>query len=112
MSDNIAKLAQLNQYHAATFGYLLKRLRETPDGDGNLLDHSLLMYGSGMSNSNQHDHKPLPIVVAGGAGGKLKGGRHIRAGEGLPLSNLQLSLLQKLGVPVESFGDSTGTVGI
>jgi len=112
VADNIAKLAQLNQYHAATFGYLLKRLRETPDGDGNLLDHSLLMYGSGMSNSNQHDHKPLPIVVAGGAGGSLKGGRHIRAGEGLPLSNLQLALLQKLGVPVESFGDSTGTVGI
>lgn len=112
VADNIAKLVQLNQYHAATFGYLLKKLRDTPDGDGNLLDHSVLMYGSGMSNSNQHDHKPLPIVVAGGAGGKLKGGRHIRVGDNLPLSNLQLSLLQKLGVPVESFGDSTGTVEI
>lgn len=110
--ENIAKLAQLNQYHAATFGYLLKRLRETPDGDGNLLDHSVLLYGSGMSNSNQHDHKPLPILVAGGAGGRLQGGRHIRAGEGVPLSNLQLALLHKLEVPVESFGDSTGTVAI
>jgi hypothetical protein len=109
--ENIAKLAQLNQYHVATFGYLLKKLQGTPDGDGNLLDHSLLLYGSGMSNSNQHDHEPLPIVVAGGAGG-MKGGRHIRAADGQPLSNLQVSLLQKLGAPVESFGDSTGTVQI
>jgi Protein of unknown function (DUF1552) len=110
--ENIAKLAQLNQYHAATFGYVLKKLREVPDGDGSLLDHSVLLYGSGMSNSNQHDHKPLPIVVAGGAAGRLKGGRHIRAGEGIPLSNLQLALLHKLEVPAESFGDSTGTVDI
>jgi hypothetical protein len=65
-----------------------------------------------MSNSNQHDHQPLPIVVAGGAGGRLRGGRHIRTGAGQPLSNLQLSLLQLLGAPVESFGDSTGTIGI
>jgi hypothetical protein len=71
------------------------------------------MYGSGMSNSNQHDHKPLPIVVAGGAGGRLKGGRHIKvAADSVPLSNLQLSLLHKLDVPAESFGDSTGSVEI
>ncbi len=110
--DNIAKLVLVNQYHAATFGYALKKLRETPDGDGNMLDHSLLLYGSGMSNSNQHDHNPLPIIVAGGAGGRLKGGRHIRVGDKVPLSNLQLSLLQTMQVPVESFGDSTGTVEI
>jgi hypothetical protein len=111
--DNLTKLAQLNQYHAATFGYLVKKLHDTADGDGNLLDHSVLMYGSGMSNSNQHDHKPLPIVVVGGAGGKLKGGRHIKvAADSVPLSNLQLALLHKLDVPAESFGDSTGTVEI
>ncbi|MEO8308901.1 MAG: DUF1552 domain-containing protein [Pseudomonadota bacterium] len=112
VAENIAKLVQLNQYHAATVGYLVKKLHESPDGDGTLLDHSLLLYGSGMSNSNQHDHRPLPILVAGSAGGNLKGGRHIRVGEGIPLSNLQLSLLHKLGVSAESFGDSTGTVDI
>lgn len=110
--DNIAKLAQLNRYHASIFGYLVKKLAETPDGGHNLLDNALLLYGSGMSNSNQHDHKPLPIVIAGGAGGTLEGGRHIRVGDAVPLSNLQVSLLQKLGVPAESFGDSTGTVSI
>ena len=106
--DNIARLAQLNQYHVKTFAYLLEKLRDTPDGDGTLLDHSLLLYGSGMSNSNQHDHAPLPIVLAGGAAGKLKGGRHIQVAPKTPLSNLLLAMLHKLGVPAESFGDSTG----
>jgi hypothetical protein len=110
--DNIARLAQLNQYHARTFGYLLQKLHEAPDGDGTLLDHSVVLYGSGMSNSNQHDHEPLPIVVAGGASGRLKGGRHLQAAAGTPLSNLLLSLLGKLDVPAESFGDSTGRVDI
>lgn len=110
--ENIDKLAQLNRYHASIFGYLVKKLADTPDGGHPLLDNSLLLYGSGMSNSNQHDHKPLPILVAGAAGGTLEGGRHIKVGEGVPLSNLQLSLLHKLGVPAETFGDSTGTVSL
>jgi len=110
--DNIAKLAQLQQYHVKTFGYLLQKLQDTPDGDGTLLDHSMVMYGSGMSNSNQHDHKPLPIVLAGGACGRLPGGRHIKTAPETPLSNLLLSMLQKLEVPTTSFGDSTGTVEI
>ena len=110
--DNIAKLAQLNQYHVKTFAYLVQKLRDTPDGDGSLLDHSLTMYGSGMSNSNQHDHDPLPIVLAGGASGKLKGGRHIKVASKTPLSNLLLAMLEKLGAPGESFGDSTGAVDI
>jgi len=110
--DNIAKLAQLQQYHVRTFGYLLQKLQDTPDGDGTLLDHSMVLYGSGMSNSNQHDHKPLPIVLAGGACGKLAGGRHIETTPQTPLSNLLLSMLHKLDVPVASFGDSTGTVEI
>jgi hypothetical protein len=110
--ENIARLAQLNQYHARTVGYLLQKLRDTPDGDGSLLDHAVVLYGSGMSNSNQHDHEPLPILVAGGACGRLKGGRHIRVAPKTPLSNLLLTLLQKLGVPATSFGDSTGVVEI
>jgi hypothetical protein len=110
--DNIAKLAQLQQYHVRTLGVLLQKLRDTPDGDGTLLDHSIVMYGSGMSNSNQHDHRPLPIVLAGGACGKLQGGRHIKADGDAPLSNLLLAILHKLDVPAKSFGDSTGAVEI
>jgi hypothetical protein len=110
--DNIAKLTQVNQYHAKTFAYLLQKLQDSPDGEGSLLDHSIAMYGSGMSNSNQHDHEPLPIIIAGGASGKLKGGRHIQAAPKTPLSNLQLAMLKTMGVPAESFGDSTGVVEI
>ncbi|MEP7311597.1 MAG: DUF1552 domain-containing protein [Pseudomonadota bacterium] len=110
--ENMAKLAQLNQYHVKTFAYLVQKLKETPDGDGTLLDHSLVMYGSGMSNSNQHDHDPLPIVLAGGASGRLKGGRHLQFAEKTPLSNLLLAMLEKLGAPDQSFGDSTGAVDI
>jgi len=110
--DNIAKLAQLQQYHVKTFGYLLQKLQDTPDGEGTLLDHSMVLYGSGMSNSNQHDHKPLPIVLAGGACGRLTGGRHIKTAAETPLSNLLLAMLHKLEVPATSFGDSTGTVEI
>ncbi|MEP7247905.1 MAG: DUF1552 domain-containing protein, partial [Gammaproteobacteria bacterium] len=110
--DNIAKLALVNQYHARMAAYLLQKLRDSPDGEGTLLDHSLVLYGSGMSNSNQHDHDPLPIVVAGGAAGKLRGGRHIHAAPKTPLSNLLLAMLRKLDVPAESFGDSNGIVEI
>jgi hypothetical protein len=110
--DSITKLTQLNQYHAKTFSYLLQKLKDTPDGEGTLLDHSLALYGSGMSNSNQHDHDPLPIVIAGGAAGTLKGGRHIHAAPKTPLSNLLLAMLRKLEVPADSFGDSTGAIEI
>jgi hypothetical protein len=111
VTASIERYARLNAYHATTtLAYLLGKLRDTPDGDGNLLDHSLVLYGSGMSNSNQHDHEPLPAVVAGAASGALAGGRHIRAGAGAPFANLLVALLHKLGVPAESFGDSTGVV--
>jgi hypothetical protein len=110
---NIERYARLNAYHTtATLGYFLGKLRDTPDGDGSLLDHSLVLYGSGMSNSNQHDHEPLPIILAGGASGALVGGRHIRAGAGTPMANLLVALLQKLDVRAESFGDSTGVVAL
>ena len=110
---NIERYARLNAYHTTTtLAYFLGKLRDTPDGDGSLLDHSLVLYGSGMSNSNQHDHEPLPTIVAGGASGALAGGRHIRAGGSTPLANLLVALLQKLGVEAERFGDSTGVVSL
>jgi hypothetical protein len=110
---NVDRLALLNDYHTrTTIGYLLQKLGETPDGDGSLLDHSLVLYGSGMSNSNQHDHHPLPMLIAGGGGGRVRGGRHIRVPDDTPAANLLLAVLNKLDVPVESFADSTGVVEI
>ena len=110
---NVDRLAQLNDYHTrTTIAYLLQKLASTPDGDGNLLDHSLVLYGSGMSNSNQHDHHPLPMLLAGGGSGRVQGGRHIRVPDDTPAANLLVSVLSKLDVPVESFADSTGAVEI
>lgn len=110
---NIERLSQLNTYHTSIFAYFLDKLAATPDGDGSLLDHSLVLYGSGMSNSNQHDHDPLPIILAGAASGRLRGGRHLRSPEpNATLSNLLLAMLDKLGVHQESFGDSTGMMTI
>ena len=88
--------------------HLLDRLKSTPDGDGTLLDHSLILFGSGMSNSNVHNHSPLPVFVAGGAAGKMKGGRHVKYAEDTPMANLLLTILQKAGIERESVGDSTG----
>ena len=104
--------ALINKYHVQMLAYFLEKLRATPDGDGNLLDHSTVLYGSSMSNGNQHDHDPLPIVVAGGACGQLKGGRHLAFPAHTPMSNLMLALLDKLGVHQDSFGDSTGRLEI
>lgn len=110
-SAKIALFARMNAYHVqAVAAYCLDKLRNTPDGDGSLLDHSIVMYGSGMSNSNNHDHDPLPILLAGGASGRLQGGRHIRTERGTPLANLLTGVLDKLGVPAEAFADSTGMV--
>jgi hypothetical protein len=109
---NIDRLARLNEYHTrTTIASLLQKLGSTPDGDGTLFDHSLVVYGSGMSNANQHDHHPLPMIVAGGARG-VQGGRHIRVAEDTPAANLLLGVLQKLDVPLTSFADSTGALEI
>jgi hypothetical protein len=109
LPDKIALYARMNAYHAqALLAYCLRRLSETPDGDGNLLDHSLVLYGSGMSNSNNHDHDPLPLVLAGKASGRVQAGRHLRAGRGTPMANLLLGMLDVLEVPADSFGESTG----
>jgi hypothetical protein len=106
--EKIAKLIDVNSYHVELLSYYLQRLAATEDGDGSLLDHSMIMYGSGMSDGNAHNHSKLPIAVIGGGAGSLKGGRHIRYDDDPPVANLYLSLLGKLGVHPETMGDSTG----
>jgi hypothetical protein len=102
------KCTRIQRHHIALFAEYLEKLRKTPDGDGSLLDHVILLFGSGISNSDRHTHGPLPTFVVGGGSGTLKGGRHLIYPEHTPLTNLQLTLLNKLGVPAESLGDSTG----
>ena len=107
-TDKIAKLIDVNIFHAEQFAYYLDRLARTEDGDGSLLDQAMILYGAGMSNGNTHNHHKLPIAVAGGGAGSLRGNRHFSYDNDPPVTNLFLSLLAKLGVPQESFGDSTG----
>src|SRR5688572_28628029 len=102
-------MAKINAFHVSLFAYYLEKLRATPDGDGSLLDHSLLLYGSGMGNPNVHDHVNLPILVAGGAG-RVKGGRHIKYAEPTPLAILHLTLLERAGVRMDAFADSKGKI--
>ena len=102
----IAKVAKINQFHVSLFAEFLQKLQATPEGNGTLLDHVLYLYGSGMGNPNVHDHTNQPILVAGGAAGQMQGNRHIRFEQPTPLANLHLSLLNKVGVQRESFGDS------
>jgi hypothetical protein len=108
----IAEFAKLNQYHVSTVAYFLDRLRSTPDGDGNLLDHSLVMYGSPMGDSHVHEHKRVPVFLAGHANGRIRGNQHIRCEPGTPMANVLLTTLHKLDVPVERIGDSTGVITI
>lgn len=106
----IARVAKINQFHISLFAEFLAKLKATREGNGSLLDHSLYLYGSGMGNPNVHDHVNLPIVVAGGAAGEMRGGRHIRYEKPTPLANLHLTLLEKVGVKIDSFADSAGKV--
>src|SRR5206468_10059530 len=99
--EKLAKLAKINAYHVTLFSYYLDKLKSTADGDGSLLDHSLLLLGSGMGNPDVHDHTNLPIVVAGGGVGAVKGGRHIKYAKPTPLANLHLTLLDRVGVHEE-----------
>jgi hypothetical protein len=108
--EKLAKLAKINAYHVSLFAYYLEKLKSIPDGDGSLLDHSMILLGSGMGNPDVHNHVNLPIVVAGGGAGKLKGGRHIKYEEPTPLANLHLTLLDKVGIHLDSFADSKGTI--
>lgn len=106
--EKIAKMAKINQFHVSLFAEFLGKLKATQDGGGSLLDHSLYLYGSGMGNPNVHDHINLPIIVAGGAAGGMKGGRHIKYNKSTPLANLHLTLLDKVGVRLDAFADSNG----
>jgi len=108
--EQMAKKAKIDMYHLDLFGNFLERLRSTPDGDGNLLDHSMFLYGSGMSNGNLHTHDNLPILLVGGAAGRLKGDRHIKMKANTPLSNVMMTILDKAGVSTDHFGESSGRI--
>jgi hypothetical protein len=108
--EKLEKLAKIQLYHIELFAAFLKKLQSIPDGDGNLLDHSLILYGSNMSNSNAHNHFPLPNLVVGGATGRHTGGRHLRYPDHTPMTNLLLGLLDKVGAPMDALGDSTGSL--
>ena len=112
LANNMDRFAQLNTYHMTKFAYFLEKLKATPDGDGTLLDHSLVLYGSSLSDGNQHNFSPLPIVLAGGASGKLQGGRHLRFPKDTHMSNLLLAMLEKIGAKVGTFGDSTEMLSV
>ena len=111
-SDYMARKAKIDTYHITLLAHFLDRLRNTPDGDGNLLDHSMIVYGGGIGNGNLHEHTNLPCLVAGGGGGRLQGGRHLAYKEDTPMANLLLSVLDKAGVRVDELGDSTGMLNI
>ncbi len=106
----IERMSKINAFHVSLFAEFLGKLKATPEGNGTLLDHSLYLYGSGIGNPNVHDHTNLPIIVAGGAAGGMKGGRHLKYAKPTPLANLHLTLLDKVGVRLDSFADSNGRV--
>jgi hypothetical protein len=108
--EKLAKIAKINQFHVSLFAYFLEKLKATREGDGSLLDNTVYLYGSGLGNSSIHDHDNLPILVAGGAACGMKGGHHIRYETGTPLANLHLTLLDRVGVRLDKFGDSTGKI--
>lgn len=104
------RLAQIQKYHVDVFADFLAKMQAIPDGEGNMLENSMLLFGSNMSNSNAHNQYPLPTSIVGRGGGLLRGGQHIDFGRRTPLANVHLTLLQRIGVPIEQFGDSTGAV--
>jgi hypothetical protein len=108
--ERIRRLTIIQHYHMTRFAEFVQKLADTPDGDGTLLDHSLFLYGSNMGNSNQHDNYPLPEVLVGGANGKHVGGKNLILPERTPLANVHLTILDKLGIPQPSFGNSTGVL--
>ena len=108
--QKLLMMSKINTFHVSLFSEFLQKLKATPEGDGTLLDNTAYVYGSGMGNSSLHDHVNLPILVAGGAGTGIKGGRHIRYEQGKPLANLHLTLLDRVGVHLDKFGDSNGKV--
>ena len=111
-AERVEAYAKLNKYHVGMVPYFLEKLKNTPDGDGSLLDHSLVLYGSAMGDSNLHNHKRCPLFLVGGANGAFKGNLHFKAEDGTPMANAYLTILHRLGVELESFGDSTGELAI
>jgi hypothetical protein len=105
-ADNLEKLTKIGTYHTSLFAYYLEKLKATPDGDGSLLDHMTILYGTALSDSNTHSTENLPVLLVGGGAGQLKGGRHIKYPETTPMANMHVTLMDKLGVPVEHFGES------
>jgi len=111
--DRVLEFKKINDYHVSLVPYFLKKLKETPDGDGNLLDNSLVVYGSPMGDSNIHNHKKCPLFLAGKMGGELRGGLHVKAADGTPMANAFLSVLQKLGLDdMNTFGDSSAPLDL
>jgi len=108
----IADFAKVNRYHVSLVPYFLEKLKNAPDGDGNLLDHSLILYGSPLGDSNAHNHKRVPVFLAGKANGKVKGNLHVRCAESTPMANVLLTVMHKVGMTAESIGDSTGEIAI
>jgi hypothetical protein len=108
----IAQMSKINRYHTQLFSQYLAKLRATPDGDGSLLDHMTILYGSGISNSTRHSGDNLPLLVVGGGAGRIKGGRHLTYADKPPMANLLVTLMDKLDVPVERIGGSTGRLAI
>ena len=106
------KVTKINEFHTSLFAYYLDKLDSTPDGNGSLLDNLLMLYGAGMSDSNRHDNTGLPLVLLGGGSGSVKGGRHLRYREGTPISNLHLTMLDKMGLPLENLVNSTGPLNL
>jgi len=109
--EKIGKTEKINKYHVDNFAYLIDKLNKTPDGDGSLLDHSMILYGSSISDGNKHTHHDLPLVLVGGGNGQVKGGRHVRYKPETPMNNLLVAMLDKAGVPAHTLGDSTGELG-
>jgi len=110
--EKLAGLVKVNTYHMTLFSKFLERLKKTPDGDGSLLDHSIILYGSGMSESDTHSRLNLPTLLVGGGAGQLKGGRHVQAAKETPIANMLISLANKFDCDLDKFGISTGTVEI
>ena len=110
--ERILDFQKINTYHVSMVPYLLEKLKNTPDGDGTLLDNSLVMYGSPMGDSNLHNHKRVPLFLAGHAGGTLKGNNHVRPADGTPTANAMLTVMHKLGVDMPTLGDSTGELDL
>jgi hypothetical protein len=108
----VAHMSKINRYHTELFAKYLERLRATPDGDGSLLDHVMILYGSGISNSTRHSGQNLPLLVVGGGSGRLAGGRHLAYDDKPSIANLLVTLMDKLDVPVEKIGASTGSLPI